>query len=295
MPVLTHFVYGDYIVNERLKVFLFRGIPKSLISRVFGIVALIPLPAALMGRIISWYVKKYGVRLDEAVIPDKGFKNLNLFFTRALKEGARAVSKGRNDIVATTDSRVDQFGRIRKDTVLQAKGVEYSVRDLIPSKMAEKFIDGHFITLYLSPGDYHRIHAPVTGEITGFFNIPGKLFTVQEFMVRGLKGLFAVNERLITYISTKKGHVAVCKIGAINVGKISLSYDRAVTNRLFRRRNEVFYEAGRCPAVKKGDEIGTFNLGSTVIILFEKGMVKFDRLKAGQKVRVGGKIGEFTA
>mgnify|MGYP001340821354 CR=1 FL=1 len=283
------------IVNDRLKIFLFRGIPKSFISRFFGIVALIPLPPYLMNNIIDWYVKKYGVNLEEAVIPENGFRNLNLFFTRELKDGARRISKGKNDIVATTDSRVDQYGKLKKDTIIQAKGVEYSVKDLIPSDMAGKFIDGHFITLYLSPGDYHRIHTPVAGEITGFFNIPGKLFTVQEFMVRGLQGLFAVNERLITYISTKKGHVAVCKIGAINVGKISLSYDKAVTNRLFRRRNEFFYDADKRPVVKKGDEIGIFNLGSTVIILFEKGMVKFDRLKAGQKVRVGDKIGEFTA
>lgn len=282
-------------MNDSLKIFLFRGIPKSLISRIFGLIALFPLPASLMGRIISWYVKKYGVKLEEAEIPENGFRNLNLFFTRRLKPGARTISKGKNDIVATTDSRVDQYGKLKKDTIIQAKGVEYSVKDLIPSKMAEKFIDGCYITLYLSPGDYHRIHAPVTGEIAGFFNIPGKLFTVQEFMVKGLKGLFAVNERLITYVSTKKGYVAVCKIGAINVGKISLSYDKAVTNRFLRRRNEFFYEAGKRPPVKKGDEIGTFNLGSTVIILFEKGMVRFDRLKAGQKVRVGEKIGEFTA
>lgn len=295
VPVLTHFAYGEYIVNDSLKIFLFRGIPKSLISRIFGYVALIPLPAFLMDKVIPWYVKKYGVNLSEAVIPEKGFRNLNRFFTRELKDGARKISKGKSDIVATTDSRVDQFGKLKKDTIIQAKGVDYSVKDLIPSDMAAKFIDGHFITLYLSPGDYHRIHTPVAGEITGFFNIPGKLFTVQEFMVKGLKGLFAVNERLITYVSTKKGHVAVCKIGAINVGKISLSYDKAVTNRLIRRRNEFFYEAGKRPVVKKGDEIGIFNLGSTVIILFEKGMVRFEKLKAGQKVRVGEKIGEFTA
>ncbi|NLV67817.1 MAG: phosphatidylserine decarboxylase [Spirochaetes bacterium] len=281
-------------MNDNLKIFLFRGIPKGLISRIFGIIALIPLPAFLIDRIISWYIKKYGVNIEEAVIPANGFKNLNRFFTRELKDGVRKISKGKNDIVATTDSRVDQFGKLKKDTIIQAKGVDYSVRDLIPSKMAEKFIDGHFITLYLSPGDYHRIHTPVTGEIRGFFSIPGKLFTVQEFMVKGMKGLFAVNERLITYISTKKGDVAVCKIGAMNVGKISLSYDSAVTNGFFRRRREFFYEAGKAPSVKKGDEIGIFNLGSTVIILFAKGMIRFDRLRAGQKVRVGEKIGEFT-
>lgn len=280
-------------MNGQLKIFLFRVIPKSLVSRIFGIIALIPMPSGLMQKIINWYVAKYGVNLEEAVIPEKGFRNLNSFFTRQLRKNARRISRGKEDVVSTTDSRVDQYGKITKDTILQAKGVDYSVRDLIPSEMAEKFIDGSFITLYLSPGDYHRIHSPVTGEITGYYNIPGKLFTVQEFMVKGLKGLFAVNERLITYIKTKKGYVAVCKIGAINVGKISLSYDKAVTNRFIRRPREFFYGEGDMPSVKKGDEIGTFNLGSTVIIIFQKNMVRFDRLKAGTKIKMGERIGEF--
>lgn len=280
-------------MNDKQKIFLFRIIPKSLISRIFGVIALIPMPSGFMERIIRWYVARYSVNLGEAEIPDGGFRNLNSFFTRKLKPAARKISRGKDDIVATTDSRVDQYGRITRDTIIQAKGVEYSVKDLVPSEMAEKFINGSFITLYLSPGDYHRIHSPVTGEITGYFNIPGKLFTVQEFMVRGLRGLFAVNERLITYIKTKKGYVAVCKIGAINVGKISLSYDNAVTNRFSGRKKEFFYETGSMPAVKKGDEIGIFNLGSTVIILFEKNMIKFDRLKMGSSIRMGERIGVF--
>ena len=282
-------------MNDKQKIFLFRIIPKSLISRIFGVIALISMPSGFMDKIIKWYVVKYNVNLEEAAVPEGGFRNLNSFFTRKLKPGARRISRGKDDIVATTDSRIDQYGRITKETIIQAKGVNYSVRDLVPSEMADKFIDGSFITLYLSPGDYHRIHSPVTGEITGFFNIPGKLFTVQEFMVRGFRGLFAVNERLITYIKTKHRHVAVCKIGAINVGKISLAYDNAVTNRFAGRRKEFFYEAGSMPAVKKGDEIATFNLGSTVIILFGKNMIKFNRLKMGSSIKMGEKIGEFTA
>jgi phosphatidylserine decarboxylase len=247
-----------------------------------------------MKRIISWYSAKYGVNLSEAEIPEAGFKNLNSFFTRKLIAGARKIDADKKSIVATTDSRVDQYGDISDDSILQAKGVDYSLRDLIPSIEAEKFIDGKYITLYLSPGDYHRIHSPVSGRITGFFNIPGKLYTVQEFMVKGLKGLFAINERLITYIETSSGAVAVCKIGAINVGKISLSYDHSVTNKFFRSKNEHIYDEDKQPEINKGGEIGVFNLGSTVIILFEKGMVKFDDLKAGQKVKMGEKIGEIA-
>jgi len=277
--------------NYRFRILLFRFIPKGFISRIFGYMVLVPLPQAIMKRIISWYSVKYGVNLAEAEIPESGFRNLNSFFTRKLKKNTRKIDGNKKSVIAPTDSRVDQFGDIKNDSILQAKGIDYSLHELIPSREAEKFVDGKFITLYLSPGDYHRIHSPVSGEITGFFNIPGKLYTVQEFMVKGLKGLFSVNERLITYIQTPKGTVAVCKIGAMNVGKISLSYNNCVTNGFFRRRNEYFYSAGQRPVINKGDEVGTFNLGSTVILLFQKNMIKFDKLKEGHKVKVGEKIG----
>jgi phosphatidylserine decarboxylase len=277
--------------NNMLRITIFRMLPKGFLSRIFGYLSLIPLSQGLMKKIIAWYSVKFGVNLSEAEIPEEGFKNLNKFFTRKLKSGARKIDEDRRSVVATTDSRVDQFGDIDNDSILQAKGVDYSLRELIPSIEAEKFIDGRFITLYLSPGDYHRIHSPVSGRITGFFNISGKLYTVQEYMVKGLKGLFAVNERLITYIRSDHGAVAVCKIGAINVGKISLSYDHSVTNKFFRSKNEHNYTEDKMPVVKKGDEIGVFNLGSTVIILFEKGMIEFSDLKYGQKVKIGEKIG----
>ncbi|HNX25332.1 MAG TPA: archaetidylserine decarboxylase [Spirochaetota bacterium] len=277
--------------NTKFKILIFKILPKGFISRIFGYTSLIPLPQGLMKKIIAWYSVKYGVNLAEAEIPAEGFKNLNKFFTRTLKSGSRKIDEDKKSVVAATDSRVDQYGDITDDNILQAKGVDYSLRDLIPSIEAEKFINGKYITLYLSPGDYHRIHSPVSGKITGFFNIPGKLYTVQEFMVKGFKGLFAVNERLITYIETDNGAVAVCKIGAINVGKISLSYDHSVTNKFFRNKNEKIYDEDKMPQVKKGDEIGIFNLGSTVIILFEEGMVKFNDLKDGQMVKMGEKIG----
>lgn len=282
---------GGKMAGIKMKILMFKLIPKSMISMIFGWIALIPLPAGIMNGIIDWYCKKYSVIIEEAVIPEGGFRNLNQFFTRELKKGARKADKSAGSVVATTDSRVDQFGTITKERIIQAKGITYSVRDLVPSREAEKFIGGKFITLYLSPGDYHRIHSPVDGKITGFFNIPGKLYTVQEFMVNSLPDLFSLNERLITYIKTKNGNVAVCKIGAINVGKISLAYDEAVTNRLFGKRCEKLYSRDEIKPVKKGDELGTFNLGSTVIILFEKGMMDFAKLKYGQKVKVGEKIG----
>ncbi len=276
-----------------MEVFLFRIIPKGVISRIFGYITLIPIPKFLLERIISWYCGKYGVKYDEALVPEGGFRNLNHFFTRELKPGARKIPKGKKTIVSSTDSRVDQHGKIKGDTIMQAKGLGYSLRELVPSEMAERFLGGEFMTLYLSPGDYHRIHSPVSGRIRGFFHVPGKLYTVQESLVGKLKGLFAINERLITYIETDYGMVAVCKIGAINVGKISLAYDRVVTNRWFRRKREKLYSSEEVKEVRAGDEIGTFNLGSTVILLFEKGSVNLEKFKYGTKVLMGEKIGTF--
>ncbi|HON16259.1 MAG TPA: archaetidylserine decarboxylase [Spirochaetota bacterium] len=278
----------------KFKILLFKIIPKSFLSRIFGVIALCPLPSPVMKAVIKWYCKKFAANIEEAVIPEKGFRNLNEFFTRKLKEGVRPIDNQKNSVVATTDSRVDQFGDITEDKILQAKGISYSVRDLIPSIKSEKFIGGKFITLYLSPGDYHRIHSPVDGKITGFYKIPGKLFSVQDFMVKNLPDLFAINERLITYISTPVGEVAVCKIGAMNVGKISLSYDNAVTNRAFDSKEEKIYGKDEYKPIKKGDEIGIFNLGSTVIILFEKNMIKFEDLPIGSKVKMGEKIGTMV-
>ncbi|MFA5517963.1 MAG: archaetidylserine decarboxylase [Spirochaetota bacterium] len=279
--------------NQKLSQIIMGILPKSFISRVFGYIALIPLPPVFMNMLIRWYSKKFGVSIEEAVIPEKGFKNLNSFFTRKLKDGVLIVDKDEKSVVATTDSRIDEFGDITEDIMIQAKGLDYSLRDLIPSVMAESFIDGKFITLYLSPGDYHRIHSPVSGKITGFYNIPGKLYSVQESVVKSLKGLFVVNERLVTYIDTGKGMTAVCKIGALNVGKISIPYDNVVTNKFLRKRNEVIYPEGKEPVINKGEEVGVFNMGSTVIILFEKGMIDFKSFKRGEKVRVGQAIGYY--
>jgi phosphatidylserine decarboxylase len=150
------------------------------------------------------------------------------------------------------------------------------------------------MTLYLSPGDYHRIHSPVTGTITGYLNVPGKLFTVQDYMVRSLKGLFVMNERIVTYIQSASGMVAVCKVGAFNVGRISLAYSDIVTNRFRRRREEIFFNGKDRVPVEACDEIGVFHLGSTIILLFEKNSITFNNdLKPGGKIRMGKAIGSL--
>jgi phosphatidylserine decarboxylase len=280
-------------MKNKIAVFIFYLLPKSLLSRLAGRIARIELPAPALDRFIKWYCEKYRVK-DEYVIPAGGFKNFDDFFTRRLRTGARVSTRLKKVAISPVDGRIDQYGDIRETTLIQAKGLSYSLSELIPSDMSKEFKNGSYMTLYLSPGDYHRIHSPVSGRITGYYNIPGKLFTVQDYMVRGLEGLFVKNERIVTYIQSGSSVVAVCKIGALNVGRISLSYCDIATNKLFRRRREVFFDEQHLVPVKKGEEIGVFHLGSTVILLFQKKSIAFCKIKPGDSIRVGETIGTLS-
>lgn len=280
--------------ENSVRIFLFKIMPKSFFSRIFGCFAGLRLPSGLLNAIIRWYCRTFSVNMDDYIIPEKGFATLDEFFTRGLKPGARKTAKGKV-LVSPVDARVDQFGEIDRYTVLQAKGVEYSLRDLVPSEQAELFENGTFVTLYLSPGDYHRIHAPLSGKITGFFHIPGKLYTVQEFMVKGLPGLFSVNERLIEYISAgRKGYAAMCCIGAMNVGRITLDCRPEIsTNGFFRQRKEVLFSKDEQVKISAGDQCGAFHLGSTVVLLLSKGLAELE-VQTGQKVAMGQRIGRLA-
>jgi phosphatidylserine decarboxylase len=268
----------------------YKIMPKSMLSRAFGALTRVRMPRGFLRRFIAWYSAKFGVNASEYVEPAGGFRTINEFFTRKLKDGARPVDPDIRSVVSPVDARVDQYGHIDAERLIQAKGIDYRLSDLVPSEMHRHFLDGEFITLYLSPGDYHRIHSPVKGTIEGFYHVPGKLFTVKESMVQALPDLFSINERLISYVRAPGGMVAVCKVGATNVGRISLSYDTVITNKTFRSRKERLYSDGGKKEIDRGGELGTFNLGSTVVLLFAKGMIRFEPLALGSKVKMGQRI-----
>ncbi|MBN2040232.1 MAG: phosphatidylserine decarboxylase [Spirochaetes bacterium] len=280
--------------NRTILIYVFKIMPKGFISRIFGFLTRIRFPKFFLNYVIKKYCEGYKVNTEEINYPGKGFRTLDDFFTRKLKQGVHQVDSGRNSIVSPVDGRIDQFGKIDGNRIIQAKGIDYTVNALVPSDTAQRFIDGHFITLYLSPADYHRIHSPADGKITGYFAVPGKLFTVQEFLVNGIKGLFTKNERLISYIENRNTLFAVCKIGAMNVGRITLSYSGIVTNRFFRKREELFFKKDSQSDISRGDELGVFHLGSTIILLFQKDTVKFAEIETGQKVRMGQRIASFV-
>jgi phosphatidylserine decarboxylase len=271
----------------------YRLLPKSMLSRAFGCVARLALPRTLLDAVIQWYKTKYGV-IDEYLTPPEGFRTLEDFFTRKMKDGSHPVDSSGACAVSPVDARIDQYGDILDTTIMQAKGLDYSLRDMVPSDTYRKFLWGSFMTLYLSPGDYHRIHSPVTGSITGYFNIPGTLYTVKDWMVGGLRNLFIKNERLISYIETAAGTVAVCKVGALNVGRITLSYRDIRTNRVFRRLEETLFKPEERVLVRAGGELGAFHLGSTIVLLFQKGMITFDSFAPGTKIRMGARIGTLN-
>ncbi len=279
-------------MNISLKLILFKILPTRLLSRVFGYCVCIPLPAFIMNKIIGWYSKKFNVALDEAFIPPGGFKNFDEFFTRNLKRGMRSVEPHPLTLVSPVDAVVSACGSINYGQIVQAKGILYDVASLLPGEFQSQFIGGSFVTLYLSPGDYHRIHSPVSGTIVAYQYDPGKLYTVQNWLVNILPGLFTVNERITSYIQSAFGLVAVCKVGAMNVGRISLRYAPVYTNQWCAKPSFYRFDKDKRPKISKGDELGIFHLGSTVIVVTQK-PVSFVPNLEGTKVRMGQAIGYF--
>lgn len=264
-------------------------LPKNLVSRAFGVISEVEFPGAVQGVVNRGFARVAKIDVDEAEAPPEAYRSLNAFFTRRLKEGARQVGEvPRGKMISPVDGRVGAFGRIEEGTLLQAKGREYRIVDLVDSaEEAARFQGGSYLTIYLSPRDYHRIHAPAAGRLDKISYIPGHLFPVNRFAVENIEELFAVNERLITYLETEElGRVAVVKVGATCVGRIGLSFDPFQTNRALRRREE--FSPHEETSFQAGDELAVFNLGSTVILLVESKELDFGPLiRSGEVVKMG--------
>lgn len=268
---------------------LLRLLPKNLLSRITGALARIPLPVPLNILLVRAYSALYGVDLTEAELRPSQYHSLNSFFVRKLKPSARPMDPDPKSILSPVDGVVSQCSRISKGTLLQAKGWTYPLRDLLsdPQK-ATQFLEGSSCTLYLSPSDYHRIHLPLDGAVQSIQYIPGQLFPVNSFSLSRIRNLFVINERLIIYLRTDLGALAMVLVGATNVGKIRLLFDD-IRKQVFQRGPFQRKYRPEIP-LRKGEEMGCFELGSTVILLFEKDAVKLS-IQAGNSVRVGKPIG----
>jgi phosphatidylserine decarboxylase len=257
-----------------------------VLSRLTGRLSDLRLPPAVLAPAIRAYVRAFGADLSEAAEPPEAYASFNAFFTRRLREGARPVAGGEGVVVSPSDSRLSTVGPIPPAGRLeQVKGSSYSIEALVGSpEDAEPFREGVHATLYLSPAMYHRVHSPVDGLVRAWRYVPGRLFPVNGAGVRSIPGLFTRNERVALFVETEAhGPVVVVLVGAANVGRISLAFADLVTNRGRAAGRVVPAEP---VAVRRGDEIGVFNLGSTVVLLAaDRGLAP--AAAAGDLVRVG--------
>ena len=243
----------------------------------------------LIGRI----VETYRVDLDEAETADPAaFRHFNAFFTRALKPGARPQPSAPDAILCPADGRISQSGLITAGRIVQAKGQDFTAAELLgDADAAAAYADGSFVTVYLSPRDYHRVHMPLAGELVETVHIPGRLFSVAPFAVAAIPRLFARNERLVCHFRGEHGPFVVALVGAMLVSGIETvwggvevpPYASRITRRDWR---------GRGIRLARGAEMGRFNMGSTAIVLLPAAVGRFDpALQPEQPVRVGQRIG----
>lgn len=243
--------------------------------------------------LIGWFLARYDVNMAEAANPDiRSYASYNAFFTRALRADARPLAS--SDFVCPVDGAISQLGAIASDQIFQAKGHQYSTVALVggDAGLAAPFQDGSFATLYLSPTDYHRVHMPCDGRLLRMIYVPGDLFSVNPATARGVPGLFARNERVVCVFETAhKTPFVLVLVGASIVGSMATVWHGAVNPPRTRNIREWRYDEQQI-ALKKGEEMGRFLLGSTVITLFVKDALQFNPAwTATRAVRMGEAMG----
>lgn len=252
----------DYIKSGSLY-----ALPHHAISRI--VYKLTRIESPLVVPVIKLFSKTFGVDLSEAKQSDlNGFSSFNAFFTREIKEELRPVAS--TAMVSPVDGKVSQSGEIKAGRIFQAKGQDYTVQELLAcdTEFAEHFTNGQFLTIYLSPRDYHRIHMPFKGDLTQQVHIPGRLFSVAPHTVKTVSRIFARNERVVAHFDTEYGRMAMVLVGAINVAAIETVWDGLVTPPKGKAISRKCYEESAV-TLDKAQEMGRFNMGSTIVMLME--------------------------
>ena len=260
-------------------------LPKHLLSRLIFRFARIQSPW-IKNSFTSWFVSKYKVNLNEALLEDiDEYKHFNDFFTRALKDGSRPISD--SQLVSPVDGVVSQYGSIKDSLIVQAKGKKYSVEALL-AENSKNDLYTSFVTIYLSPKDYHRIHMPLDGSLKSMKYIPGNLFSVNQRTVDDIDQVFARNERLVCYFDSDYGEIALVMVGAIFVGSMETMWEGQITPP-YNKSVKTFEYDSRQIKLSKGEELGRLNMGSTVILLLPHNVSKMNlefnkTLKMGQSL-----------
>ncbi|HHJ16270.1 MAG TPA: phosphatidylserine decarboxylase [Gammaproteobacteria bacterium] len=268
-------------------------LPQHAISRLTYRLTRIEAPG-FKNRFIRWFANTYGVDWSEAQYPrPEDYRHFNAFFTRALREGARPIQGDDATVVSPADGHISQIGAIDRDAVFQAKGHSFSVTSLLggDAARAAQFHNGSFVTVYLSPRDYHRLHMPLSGRLLETVYVPGRLYSVAPHTTRTIDGLFARNERLAAIFDTAAGPMAMVLVGAINVAAIETVWSGLVTPPP-RKQTEVSDMRSAAVELQRGAEMGRFNMGSTVILLFAENRVNWEQeLGAEQPLQMGQALG----
>ncbi|MGB2902228.1 MAG: archaetidylserine decarboxylase [Candidatus Dechloromonas phosphoritropha] len=245
--------------------------------------------------VIRWFVGRYDVNMAEAANPDiASYASFNEFFTRPLRDGVRPSAAA--DFICPVDGAISQFGAIERDQIFQAKGHSYSTTALVGGdrELAARFENGSFATLYLSPRDYHRIHMPCAGRLMRMIHVPGALFSVNPVTARGVPGLFARNERVVCAFDSPHGPFVLVLVGATIVGSMATVWHGVVNPPRPGHLRDWNYSDQQIE-FKKGDEMGRFLLGSTVVMLFPKDVLQFNLGWApAQAIRLGEAMGSKT-
>jgi phosphatidylserine decarboxylase len=278
----------------RLFALVQRLLPQHLISRITGWLARRETPW-LKDALIGGFLKLYSVDMDEAAEPDPhAYGSFNRFFTRALADGARHMPEEPDIVISPVDGTVSQAGPLDAGSLFQAKGFRYALASLLGGEHPQALARGRFATLYLAPWNYHRIHAPAAGRLVEMRYLPGKLFSVNGATVSAVPRLFARNERVVCLFETPFGPMAVVLVGALNVGSIETAWAGEVAPGPDRQAATWRYPAQGPGSVslERGEELGRFNLGSTVIVVLPEGGPRLaDGVSPGAPVRLGQPLG----
>ena len=283
-------------MGDRLFVVMQYLLPQHLISRIVGMLAASSVPI-IKDTFINVFVKRFKVDMSEAEQQNTSeFDSFNDFFTRSLKADARMIDNNPTHLACPVDGAISQLGSISGEKLFQAKGHDFDLTTLLGGNadLAQPFIDGEFATVYLAPKDYHRIHMPCDGTLTHMVHVPGQLFSVNQATAAQVPGLFARNERVVAIFETGFGPMAMVLVGAMIVASVETTWAGLVCPK-GKAVSHFNYTAQQPIEFKKGDEMGRFKLGSTVIVCLPKGVSQWPtELTAGTTTRLGQMFAELV-
>ncbi len=276
---------------EKLKGAIFHCFPHHAISRITYWLTRQRLP--YLKHIIKAFIRIFNVDLQDAEIQDiSQFSTFNEFFTRKLKPDARPIDDSMPCIISPCDGKISMFGEIEKYTLIQAKNKTFTLNEFLTPSCAylDKFIGGSFYTIYLSPRDYHRVHNAYSGQLLEMIYIPGRLFSVAPYAPKTIDKLYARNERVISIFKVDNGYMTIAMVGAVNVAAIEMTWSGLVTPP--HMNTTVHYDySNQNITLEKGQEMGTFNMGSTVVMIFSRNYAQaLKELSIDQVIKMGEPI-----